>query len=123
VTFDIERSFGGLVPIQAEDRFPAPPALSRAGQIDRRNENEHAATMRQLRRRAEADVARTAGRLFADVAEIEAAARVASETKFKLHDAHYRSRVLAGEDPVLQAQFAVIDDTLAQRLRSKLTGY
>ncbi len=100
--------------------LPAPPWWTAAGAKDRRAEENHTLAVRQEVRAGELAQIRAAGEVVESTAKMEALSRISTEAKFRLEEAHRRSLMLAGEDPVLQAQMGVLDDTLFQAFRSEL---
>lgn len=105
------------------DRYARPSLMTAAGQLDRRHEADHIVRTRDAQRSALEGGAEQARAAYVKVARQEAMGRVTTEAKFKLHRAHKESAILAEDDPVLQAQFAALDDTLTQGLRIGLLQF
>lgn len=107
-------------PAAERDRgpLPAPAWWTSAGVRDRRAEESHTLAVRQMVRGVELARVQIAGRHAVDVAELEAASMRLTERKLQIDQQHRLSLALAGEDPVLQAKFAVLDDDFmhAQRV-------
>lgn len=97
--------------------YPTPAWWTEAGVQDRRNGGQHAVAMRQIRRDTELAQADAARRLIEDVAEMQADARYVTEAKFVLDRADKETKILAGDNPELQAKFRLLDDELYQRTR------
>lgn len=120
----IERAgFGPDRPFHNEnlpERYQQPGFLSEAGQMDRRREGRHVVRVRDLQREAVEGAAEQARTAFVKIAEAEARRRVLTELKFNVHRAQKESQLLAGEDPELQAKFAVLDDDFFQAERISL---
>lgn len=112
------------LPIRPSQRdrqhLPAPPRWSNAGARDRRADEAHTLAMRQEVRTAELAQVREARRLAASLASLEKLRRLGNEAKFMLEEADRRSQLMAGENPVLKSQFAVLDDALFHAIRSQL---
>ena len=91
-----------------------------AGQLDRRNQNQHVVQMRDLRRATELAVAEEGAKLVQQLARFERYGRATTEAKFKLERAKKESLILQGEDSEMRAKFALLDDDLLQRIRVDL---
>lgn len=90
---------------------------SRQGQVQRRLEAAHELRLQRIQQagiEAAADEARI---LFEDLAYMERLTRFNTETKFALKRAADESKILAGDDPEMQAKFAVLDDDVFGRAR------
>jgi hypothetical protein len=98
--------------------YEAPAWWTDLGQKERHAEREHAVAIRGISREVELSQAREALQLARDMAQLEASDRFITEAKFRLADAQRRSRLIAEDDPVLQQQFAVLDDTFFQLSRN-----
>ncbi len=107
--------------VQERDRgpLPAPPWWTAAGAKDRRAEEKHTLAVRKEVRAGELAQIRAARMVVESTARMEALARITTEAKFRLEEAHRRSLLLAGDNPVLQAQMGVLDDTLLQAFRAE----
>ena len=101
----------------AVDRYAQPGWLTPAGQQDRKAEVDHVLRVRVIGRQASETAALEARAAFEELAHQEAMGRVVTEAKYKLHRAKTESQVLGGEDPELEAKFAILDDTLFQGVR------
>lgn len=103
------------------DRGPyaAPPRWSGAGALDRRNETRHVLAIREEIRQGELTQVEEARKLAESIARLDAAARYNLEAKLTLEEADRRSKLIAGDNPVLQQQFAVLDDTLFHMMRAE----
>jgi hypothetical protein len=120
MTFDLERFSTPPDSINRRPTASVLPWFTPAGMADRRNEADHVVRMQQIRREAEQLAAEQAKHLVHELAHQQASAQALSEAKYTLHRAHTESRLLAGEDPVLQAHFGIMDDTLAVGMRTRL---
>ena len=105
--------------VERNDRYGPPPALSRAGQIDRRHEGQHAVAIRDLEREARERVAMAAVEATGDIAWIRGRARVVSDAKFAIDRAGKESDLLAQDDPVKQAKYAILDDEFFNEARAR----
>lgn len=103
-----------------EQRFPQPPLLSSGGVRDRQASSEHALAMREVSRRMELQMARTYERMVTEVGQMQAEAKLQTELKWHLVRNHKESQVLAGDDPELKAQMAVLDDEFFHRQRARM---
>jgi hypothetical protein len=103
--------------VERNERYQAPPVLTRVGQLDRRHESEHALAIRDFERYAREGVAIAAVEAIRDVAWIQARGRVISETKFAIDRAQKESDIIAQGDPVKQAKFAILDDEFFNHAR------
>lgn len=122
MTFDLDR-FSAGADSNRQRTTNVLPWLTSAGLADRRNEANHLVRMQETRREAERLAAIEAKRLVHELAHQQAMSRAVSEAKFTLHRAHTESRLLAGDDPVLQAHFAILDDTMAVGFRLRLSDW
>lgn len=95
-----------------------PPALTQAGQLDRRHEAKHVVAIRNEERKAREKMAAAAGEAIADIAWIEARGKVNTEAKYALHRARRESMIIADGDSELQAKFALLDDDYYAETRS-----
>lgn len=113
-----------LVPARSSERargpLPAPAWWTAAGARDRRAEEAHTLAVRQEARIAELAQIRAARQLVESNARMDLLARINSEAKFRVEEAERRSRLMAQDDPVLQAKFGVLDDSFLQALRAEL---
>src|SRR5690606_3689678 len=75
--------------------------------------------IRQEIRRGELTQVQEARKLAESIARLDAAARYTLEAKLSLEEAERRSKLIAGDNPVLQQQFAVLDDALFHLMRSE----
>ena len=107
-------------PIRRDDQ---PPWFTQAGALDRRHGTEQVVRMHDVQRDAQYEAALELKQAFVAVARMEGVSRVATEAKYKLHRATMETRLLAGEDPVLQAHFAGIDDTLGLIFKSEIADW
>ena len=124
---NIEQSRGNgdllslMLPLSQEarrpDRYDSLPTFSREAAIDRRHENQHILAMHDLERRGREAAAEQAIAVIEEVAAMEAIARTSTEAKYRIQRAHLESQVIAGDDPVLRASFAVLDDQMVQTIR------
>jgi hypothetical protein len=124
---DIERG-GGLVPslpiLRSDlDRYEPPSMLTQAGRRDAKAVAEHQYQMRQLLRDAEVQAARLAKDLYVTLVEEAAEDVLLTQTKLKLKEQHNLSRLLAEDDPVLQAEYGVLDGTRNQKRRKRLLEF
>jgi len=122
---DIERWFD-RVPERSQrvdDRYPQPPSLTKAAGRDRRNEGNYLADLREIARSIERDAAQTLRRYRQEVGELEADARLTTETLWQLHKVRLMSQALAGEDAELQSKGAILNDDLFHRCRARLLGF
>lgn len=104
--------------VERNDRYNTAPSLfSPAGQTDRRHEAEHVLAIRDHERQAREQVTAAAVEAVADIAWLEARARVNTEAKYALERAHRESQVVAGDDPELRAKFGLLDDDNFQEVR------
>jgi hypothetical protein len=55
--------------------------------------------------------------LYVKLARLEARSRFLTEAKFGIERANKESQILAGDDPVLKAKFAILDDDLFAAVR------
>ena len=110
------RGQDGLAP--GTTTLPELPRWSGGGAVERRARSRHELAIRQEIRGGELDQVRLARQLAQDLAQLDAAERYVTEVKFKLEEAERRSRLIAGDDPVLNQQFAVLDATLFQAARA-----
>lgn len=85
---------------------------------DRRAEEAQTLAIRQMQRDVELARLEIAAEHAIELAEIEAASMRLTERKLRIDQQHRLSRAIAGDDPVLQAKFAVLDDDFfhAQRM-------
>jgi hypothetical protein len=105
------------------ERYHQPSALTQAGQLDRRHEGKHVVRMRDLQRQAIEAAAEQAKQEFETNAWLECRSRALSEAKYRLLRNHKESAFLAEEDPVLQAEFGILDDEYFRDLRLKFNGW
>lgn len=105
------------------ERYEQPSWFTQAGALDRRHGNEQVVRMHDVQRDAQYQAALELKRAFIAAARVEGVGRVATEAKFKLQRATLESRMLAGEDPVLQAHFANIDDTLGLIFKAEIADW
>ncbi len=105
--------------VERNDRYGAPPALTRAGQIDRRHEGQHALAIRDFEREARERVAMAAVEATGDIAWIQGRARVISDAKFAIDRAAKESELIAQGDPVKQAKFGLLDDEFFAEVRGR----
>ena len=112
-----------LAPTRSSERnrgpLPAPAWWTAAGARDRRAEERHTLAVRQEVRAGELAQIRAARQLAESIARLDAAARYNLEAKLTLEEADRRSKLIAADNPVLQQQFAVLDDTLFHLMRSE----
>ncbi len=113
-----------LVPTRSSERnrgpLPAAPWWTAAGARDRRAEDAHTLAVRQEARNAELAQIQSVRQLVESTARMDLLARINCEAKFHVEEAERRSRLLAQDDPVLQAKFGMLDDGFLQSLRSEL---
>jgi hypothetical protein len=104
--------------VERNDRYNTPPSLfTPAGQLDRRHEAQHVVAIRDSERQAREQVAAAAVEAVADIAWIEARAKVNTEAKYTLERARRESQVLAGDDAELRSKFVLMDDDNFQEVR------
>jgi hypothetical protein len=107
--------------VERNGRYSRPPSLfSQAGQVDRQHEGQHTLAIRDAERRARDLVANSAVEAVADIAWVQARAKVISETKFTIERASKESAIIAGEDPILKAKFEVLDDEYFMQVRCRV---
>lgn len=92
------------------DRYQQPGFFSEAGQLDRRHEEQHVVRIRDLHRQAVERIAAWSKWEMETDARLVSKRRVLSEFKYELVRNRKESQFLAGEDPILQAEFAILDD-------------
>ena len=102
--------------------LPSPSVLTNAGQIDRRNEANHAVAIREIYREVERAHYEVAKELAHDFDLIDADARRLTEQKFRLQRAAKESQILGADDPELSAKFRVLDDEMFVRYREMGLG-
>ncbi len=105
--------------VERNERYASPPKLTRAGQVDRRHESEHALAIRDIERGAREDVAAAAAAAAADIADIEGRARVVSDIKYMVDRAAKESALLAQGDPVKEMKYSILDDELFAYSRAR----
>ncbi|MCU1387854.1 MAG: hypothetical protein JWL72_1192 [Ilumatobacteraceae bacterium] len=98
-------------------RYQQPGFFAECGQLDRRLEGAHVARMRELQRQAIEDAAYHARREFNYSAWLHGRARAGADTKYQIFRNQKESEGLAGDDPIMRAQFGVIDDDIANDAR------
>lgn len=104
--------------VDSNRRYNSPPALTRAGQTDRRHEHDHALTIREYERQARERIAATAVETVGDIAWIQGRARVVSEAKFVIDRAQKETEILAQGNPIKQVKCAILDDELFSQIRT-----
>lgn len=124
---EVERG-GGIVPsiptLRSDlERFEQPGFLTEAGQRDRRAVAQHQYEMRQIVRDTERRALQRASELYDALVTEAAEDLLMTDAKMRIQQQHSLSRLLAGEDPVLQAEFAVLDATRSQKRRERLLGF
>ena len=97
--------------------------LTQAGRRDAKAVAEHQYQMRQLLRDAEVQATRLAKDLYVTLVEEAAEDVLLTQTKLKLKEQHNLSRLLAEDDPVLQAEYGVLDGTRNQKRRKRLLEF
>jgi hypothetical protein len=105
------------------DRYRQPGFFTPAGQRDRQHEGRHVVRMRDLQRDAIEGVAAQAWQEIELNAWIESRSRAMTDAKFEMMRTQRESEILAGEDPVLKAKFAILDDEFFRDLRSKFNRW
>src|SRR5688500_6492116 len=90
-------------------RYRQPGALTEAGVFDRRQESKHVARIRDFERQAVEYSVEQQKRESDMCAYLSAKGRAVSEAKYLVLRNHKESQFLADADPVLQAQFGVLD--------------
>jgi hypothetical protein len=99
------------------ERYQQPNTLTQAGQRDRRHEGKHVVRMRDVQREAVEFAAEQAKQEFEMDAWLECKGRALSEAKYRVLRNHKESQFLAAEDPLLQAQFDILDDEFYRDVR------
>ncbi|HVX20672.1 MAG TPA: hypothetical protein VHB02_04930 [Acidimicrobiales bacterium] len=103
-----------------QERYAAPPVLSRLGALDRQKAGRHVIKMRNLERMTQEAVATEASQAIQALARQERQVREAESAKLHLERQHRLSQALAAGDPELLAEFGVIDTEFFQHLRLDL---
>ena len=103
--------------VECNERYQAPSALTVAGARDRRHERDHAVSIRDADRQGREAVAESALSAVKDIAWMEGRARVKSEAKFLIQRAARESEIIAGDDPVIAAKCAILDDESFGQMR------
>jgi hypothetical protein len=94
------------------------PAMTRHdARVDQQRESWHILAMRNMQRQAVEGAGLKARDAYIAAAKIEAGRRRLTEAKFQLQRAQMESQIMAGDDPVLKAKFAVLDDDYFQAVR------
>jgi hypothetical protein len=104
--------------VERNERYLAPSNVTQAGQVDRRHEREHVLAIRDAERGLRERLAMAAAEAAADVAWIQGRAQVNIEAKFAIDRAEKLSAVVAGDNPVSQAKFAILDDEFFAQTRN-----
>ena len=104
-------------------RYRQPGVLTESGQIDRRHEGQHVVRMRDLQRQAIEAAAEQAKEAFEFEAWQEARGRALSDAKYQVLRNHKESAFLAEQDPVLQAEFGVLDDEYYRDVRLRFNRW
>jgi hypothetical protein len=124
---DLERARFHVPERMTEDHLPEryrqPNVFTEAGQLDRRHEAKHVVRMRDLQRDAIENAAGQAKQEFELNAWLDSRGRALSESKYRLLRNTRESEFLAGEDPVLKAEFSILDDEYFRDLRAKFTDW
>ena len=94
------------------------PAMTRYhARLDRERESRHILAIRELQRQAVQGAGLKARDAYIAAANIEAGRRRLTEAKYQLQRAQMESQIMAGDDPVLKAKFALLDDDYFQFVR------
>jgi hypothetical protein len=123
---ELERHFNvpdRLAGERLPDRYRQPHFLTEAGQLDRKREAGHVAHVRALHREAIEHAAAEAKHEFELNAWLDSRGRAASEAKFRLFRNAKESQSLAQDDPVLGAEFSIIDDEFFRDVRRRFDGW
>jgi len=120
---DIERYLNQVVPDRLEtmaDRFPAPHRLSRAGVLDRSDQNNHLRNLRNVARRMELEAAEVFAETQAALNRLDAEDRLLTEAKLRLDRQKRLSEALGSEDAETRAMCGVLDDDRFRKIRRDL---
>ncbi len=104
-------------------RYQQPGPLTQAGQVDRRHEGQHVVRMRDLQRDAVENVTAQAKQEFETNAWLEARGHALSDAKYQVLRNHKESQFLAEDDPMLKAEFGVLDDEFYRDLRLRFNHW
>ncbi len=121
---DIEKRKMDLPSVMSEqslpERYRQPSGFTDAGRLDRKHEGKHVVHMRDMQRDAIELVAGQARQEFVMNAYLECRGRALTDSKYRVLRNHKETQLLAADDPVLQAQMAVLDDEFFRDLRLKM---
>ncbi len=107
--------------VEQSQRYRAPSLFTEEGGVERRREREHVLAIRTLEREAREAVAAAAAQTVAAIADMTRREHVIENAKMKDAKAHDLSRRLAGDDPELQAKYAIYDTEFFQGNRMLAT--
>ena len=94
------------------------PAMTRHdARVDQQRESWHILAMRNMQRQAEEGAGLKARNAYIAMASIEAKRRWLTEAKWQVQRAEMESQIMAGDNPVLKAKFALLDDDYFQFVR------
>lgn len=101
-------------------RYAPPPAWSRFGMADRRDESRHVRRQRGLERRTLEGVASEASAAIRALAKQQRLAREVDGAKLAVERAHRMSQIIAADTVELSSKLSLIDDSFFQQLRIDL---
>jgi len=105
------------------DRYQQPAYFAPGGQLDRQHEGQHVVRMRDMQRDAIESATEQAKQEFELNAWIDCRGRALTEAKYRVLRNHKESQFLAADDPILQAQFGVLDDEFYRDLRIEFNDW